>query len=78
MTYHFIHLSKTASKGVTTTSPDKFKPVLKKSVVYIVMATLVNENGEVLMMQEAKSRCAGQWYLPAGRMEPGETIVVSF
>merc|ERR1712186_108687 len=30
--------------------------------------------GEVLMMQEAKSTCAGQWYLPAGRMEPGEDI----
>lgn len=25
--------------------------------------------------QEAKSSCAGQWYLPAGRMEPGEDIV---
>lgn len=26
------------------------------------------------MFQEAKSSCAGQWYLPAGRMEPGEDI----
>ena len=26
------------------------------------------------MMQEAKSTCAGQWYLPVGRMEPGEDI----
>ena len=26
-------------------------------------------------LQEAKSSCAGQWYLPAGRMEPGEDIV---
>ena len=24
--------------------------------------------------QEAKSSCAGQWYLPAGKMEPGEDI----
>lgn len=24
--------------------------------------------------QEAKPSCSGQWYLPAGRMEPGETI----
>merc|ERR1712037_713841 len=29
---------------------------------------------EVLMMQEAKSSCAGQWYLPAGRMEAGEDV----
>ena len=35
---------------------------------------LINDQGEVLMMQEAKSTCAGQWYLPAGRMEPGEDI----
>lgn len=27
------------------------------------------------MMQEAKLECHGMWYLPAGRMEPGETIV---
>lgn len=27
------------------------------------------------MMQEAKKSCAGKWYLPAGRMEKGETIV---
>ena len=25
-------------------------------------------------LQEAKSSCAGQWYLPAGRMEPGEEV----
>lgn len=30
---------------------------------------------EVLLVQEAKKECRGSWYLPAGRMEPGETIV---
>lgn len=30
---------------------------------------------EVLLIQEAKRECHGSWYLPAGRMEPGETIV---
>ena len=39
-----------------------------------VAAVLINDHGEVLMMQEAKKTCAGQWYLPAGRMEPGEDI----
>jgi 8-oxo-dGDP phosphatase len=28
-------------------------------------------------MQEAKSSCAGQWYLPAGRVEPNESIMVN-
>lgn len=27
------------------------------------------------MVQEAKKECYGSWYLPAGRMESGETIV---
>ncbi|CAL8110179.1 unnamed protein product [Orchesella dallaii] len=63
-----------ASKGVTTTGPLDFVPLTKKSVTYIVAAVLVNEDGEVLMIQEAKSSCNGQWYLPAGRMEPGESI----
>ncbi|EOA92846.1 Nucleoside diphosphate-linked moiety X motif 18, partial [Anas platyrhynchos] len=26
----------------------------------------------VLLVQEAKAECRGTWYLPAGRMEPGE------
>lgn len=29
----------------------------------------------MLLIQEAKRECRGSWYLPAGRMEPGETIV---
>merc|ERR1712142_831258 len=59
----------TAAKGVPPSAPADFQPVVKKSVCYIVAAVLFNENNEVLMMQEAKSSCAGQWYLPAGRME---------
>jgi len=45
-------------------------------VTYIVVGALINDDGEVLMMQEAKSSCAGKWYLPAGRVEPGEDILV--
>lgn len=41
------------------------------------MAVIINDSNEVLMMQEAKSSCAGQWYLPAGRVEPNESISVS-
>ncbi len=57
-----------ASKGVTPTGPQDFIPLTKKSITYIVAAVLVNEDGEVLMIQEAKPSCNGQWYLPAGRM----------
>nr|XP_027209633.1 8-oxo-dGDP phosphatase NUDT18-like [Penaeus vannamei] len=69
------HSDEGAAKGVAPSSPAEFTPILKDNVCFIVAAVLVNSEGQVLMMQEAKSSCAGQWYLPAGRMEPGESIV---
>ena len=44
-------------------------------VVYIVAGVVVEED-RVLLIQEAKPSCRGHWYLPAGRMEVNETIVV--
>ena len=43
--------------------------------VYIVCGVVI-ENDKVLMIQEAKPSCRDKWYLPAGRMEENETIVV--
>lgn len=65
------------AKGVTPIGPSDYVPVTKSTVTYIVLVVLVNSEDEVLMMQEAKSTCAGQWYLPAGRVEPGENLHVS-
>ncbi|XP_037351655.1 8-oxo-dGDP phosphatase NUDT18 [Talpa occidentalis] len=48
---------------------------LRQDVCYVVLAVFLNEQDEVLLIQEAKKECRGSWYLPAGRMEPGETIV---
>ncbi|XP_006864468.1 PREDICTED: 8-oxo-dGDP phosphatase NUDT18 [Chrysochloris asiatica] len=48
---------------------------LRKNVCYVVLAVFLNDQDEVLLIQEAKRECRGSWYLPAGRMEPGETIV---
>ena len=39
------------SKGIQPSAPSEFKPVIKKSVTYIVAAVLLNSEGEVLMMQ---------------------------
>jgi len=64
------------SKGLAPSAPPDFVPVLRQSVCYVVMAVIINDQNEILMMQEAKSSCAGQWYLPAGRVEPQETIAV--
>lgn len=63
------------SQGITPTTPSTFKPVLGGNVTYVVACVIINDSNEVLMMQEAKESCAGKWYLPAGRMEKGETIV---
>ena len=46
------------------------------NICYIVCGVVV-EDDKVLMIQEAKQSCRGKWYLPAGRMEKDETIVVS-
>ena len=48
---------------------------LRYNTVYIVCGVVI-EGDKVLMIQEAKLSCRGQWYLPAGRMEENETIVV--
>lgn len=63
------------AQGVQPLTGADFVPVLGKTVTYIVACVLFNERNEVLMIQEAKKSCAGKWYLPAGRMECGETVV---
>lgn len=38
-------------------------------------AVVINDQGEVLMIQEAKASCSGKWYLPAGRVEKNENLI---
>lgn len=49
--------------------------VLGRTVCYIVGAVIINDQNEVLLIQEAKASCRGTWYLPAGRVEPNESLV---
>ncbi|XP_022905502.1 8-oxo-dGDP phosphatase NUDT18 [Onthophagus taurus] len=63
------------SEGKAGNIDTSLQPILGETVTYIVAGVFINEDGEVLMMQEAKQSCAGKWYLPAGRMEKGETII---
>ncbi|KAF3695281.1 8-oxo-dGDP phosphatase NUDT18 [Channa argus] len=54
---------------------EQSKPAtLRKNVTYIVCAVIFNDKEEVLMVQEAKQDCYKQWYLPAGRVEVGESL----
>ncbi|NWR58847.1 NUD18 phosphatase, partial [Bucorvus abyssinicus] len=50
---------------------------LGRNVCYVVLAVLFDEEDRVLLVQEAKPQCRGLWYLPAGRMEPGESIAAA-
>jgi len=55
---------------------DDYVPIVKRSVGYIAMAIVFDDKGRVLLIQEAKPSIRGQWYIPAGRVEPGENLVV--
>lgn len=48
---------------------------IHKNITYIVAAVVI-QDGKVLLTQEAFHPCRGKWYLPAGKMEPNETIIV--
>nr|XP_041576439.1 8-oxo-dGDP phosphatase NUDT18 [Taeniopygia guttata] len=50
---------------------------LGRDVCYVVLAVLFNQEDAVLLVQEAKAGCRGRWYLPAGRVEPGEPIAAA-
>ncbi|XP_005103121.1 8-oxo-dGDP phosphatase NUDT18 [Aplysia californica] len=52
-----------------------FIPMTKMNICYICCSILFDDQGRVLMIQEAKKSCHGLWYLPAGRLEPGETLL---
>uniref|UniRef100_A0A0K0F7I9 Putative nudix hydrolase 1 (inferred by orthology to a C. elegans protein) n=1 Tax=Strongyloides venezuelensis TaxID=75913 RepID=A0A0K0F7I9_STRVS len=51
---------------------------LLDNITYIAGAVILRENEEknleILLIQETKKSCYGKWYLPAGRVEPGESI----
>ncbi|VDK55436.1 unnamed protein product, partial [Gongylonema pulchrum] len=50
----------------------------RENIVYIGVGIIIREEHgelEILLAQEAKRRCFGKWYVPAGRIEPGETLL---
>ncbi|XP_038073599.1 8-oxo-dGDP phosphatase NUDT18-like isoform X1 [Patiria miniata] len=48
--------------------------VLKDNLSIIVAAVIFDQEERVVLIQEAKASCRGRWYLPAGRIEPNETL----
>lgn len=41
----------------------------------IIVGGVVKKDGKYLLVQEAKKECNGKWSIPAGHLEPNETIV---
>jgi ADP-ribose pyrophosphatase YjhB (NUDIX family) len=41
----------------------------------LVVSAAVIDNGKLLLVQEGKEHCRGQWSLPGGRVEEGESLV---
>lgn len=41
----------------------------------IIVGGIVKKDGKYLLVQEAKKECKGKWSIPAGHLEPNETIV---
>ncbi|PAV84308.1 hypothetical protein WR25_16882 [Diploscapter pachys] len=50
---------------------------LHDNVNYVAAGLIIRgdtDNEEVLLIQESKKSCHGKWYMPAGRVEAGETL----
>lgn len=41
----------------------------------VIVGGIIEKDGKVLMVQEKKKRCYGKWNLPAGHLDPNETII---
>jgi 8-oxo-dGDP phosphatase len=40
----------------------------------IALLVLVQRDGKTLLIQESQPFCRGKWFLPGGRLEPGESL----
>lgn len=75
ITNSLLELSQGSS--IVDIGSDTIPAILEKNCCYIVSAVLLVEE-KVLLISEAKHTCYGKWYLPAGRVEQNETLVVSY
>lgn len=41
----------------------------------VIVGGIIEKDGKVLMVQEKQKRCYGKWNLPAGHLDPNETII---
>ena len=41
----------------------------------IIVGGVLEKDGKYLLVQEAQEKCYGKWNLPAGHLDPNETII---
>ena len=41
----------------------------------IIVGAVIEKDGKYLLVQEAQEKCRGKWNLPAGHLDPNETIL---
>ena len=52
----------------------EFRPIAGKTVCYLISAVIISDRGDVLLTQSTSHASRGKWYVPSGRVEPGETL----
>ena len=43
-------------------------------MVIIIVGGVIEKDGKFLLVQEAQEICRGKWNIPAGRLDPNETV----
>ena len=43
--------------------------------MHIIVGGILEKEGKILMVQEKKKFCYGKWNIPAGHLDPNETII---
>lgn len=41
----------------------------------VIVGGIIEKDGKVLLVQEKQERCYGKWNIPAGHLEPNESII---
>ena len=40
----------------------------------VIVGGVIQKDGKFLLVQEAQEKCRGKWNIPAGQLDPNETI----